>query len=48
MAILQIEGSRIGKELRNTTYEFDSHFMRAVEKLTDRQRRELTATDNGK
>ncbi len=48
MAVLQTEGSRIGREVRDNAYEYDANFVRAVGKLTDGQRRKLKALEDGK
>ncbi|KAK7740621.1 hypothetical protein SLS62_011062 [Diatrype stigma] len=48
MAPLQTEGSRIGREVRNSAYQYDDNFVWAVEKLTDAQKQKLKTLDGGK
>ena len=48
MAVLRAKDSRIGRDVQNRISGTDINFLRAVEKLTDHQKRELKAHDNKK
>lgn len=48
MAPLLTESSRIGREVRNSAFQYDDNFIWAVEKLTEGQKSRLKILDDGK